>query len=74
MRIQVTSPPTSLSTGVGKGMVGIVFTDAHDRIWPGTFFVPVANVLMRMPAFEECPEFSHFMEGIYLPKEACAVL
>jgi hypothetical protein len=55
-------------------MVGIIFTDAHDRVWPGTFFVPVANVLMRMPAFDECPEFSHFMEGIYLPKEACAVL
>ena len=74
MRIQVTSPPTSLSTDVGKRMVGIIFTDAQDRIWPGTFFVPVANVLMRMPTFEECPEFSHFMEGIYLPKEACTVL
>ena len=74
MRIQVTSPPTSLSTEVGKRMVGIIFTDAHDRIWPETFFVPVANVLKRMPAFEECSEFSHLMEGIYLPKAACTVL
>lgn len=61
--------PTSLSTDVGKGMVGIIFTEAYDKIWPGTFFVPVENVLKRMPAFQECSEFF-----IYLPKEACTVL
>jgi len=55
-------------------MVGTIFTDACDKTWPGTFFVPVENVLKRMPAFEQCSEFSHLMERIYLPKEACTVL
>ena len=74
MRIQVISPPTSLSREVGSRMVGAVFTEAYDRIWPGTFFVPMENVLKRMPAFEDCAEFSYLMEGIYLPKSACAVI
>ena len=54
--------------------MGIIFTDAHDGIVPGTFFVPAENVLARMPSFERCQEFPHLMEGIYLPKEACVVV
>ena len=74
MRIQVRSAPTTLSTEVGERMVGIIFTEAFDRVFPGTYFVPMGNLLKRMPAFEWCAEFSPFMEGIYLPKDACVVL
>jgi hypothetical protein len=51
-----------------------VFTDASDDIVPGAYFVPVDNVLKRMPQFLHSPEFSPMMEGIYLPKETCVVL
>jgi hypothetical protein len=74
MRIQVRSAPNTMSTEVGKSMVGVIFTDATDRTLPGAFFVPMENVLLRMPRFEDCAEFSPFMEGIYLPKESCVVV
>jgi hypothetical protein len=74
MRIQVRSAPNTMSTEVGKRMVGVIFTDASDRALPGAFFVPMENVLLRMPRFEDCAEFSPFMEGIYLPKESCVII
>ena len=74
MRIQVRSAPNTMSAEVGKRMVGIIFTDAFDRVVPGSYFVPVANVLKRMPMFEDSAQFSPFMEGIYLPKDICSVL
>ena len=49
-------------------MVGVIFTDVSDRTVPGSYFVPMSNVLLRMPRFEDCAEFSPFMEGIYLPE------
>jgi len=74
MQIQVMSAPSNMSVEVGRRMVGIIFTEAFDSIVPGTYFVPVDNVLKRMPAFGACAEFSPLMEGIYLPKETCVEL
>lgn len=74
MRIQVKSAPGNLSTAVGESMVGVIFTDAADRGVPGAYFVPLDNLLQRMPRFEQCAEFSPFMEGLYLPKETCVEL
>jgi hypothetical protein len=74
MRIQVKSAPSNMSVETGRKMIGVIFTDAFDRIYPGTFFVPVENVLKRMPMFENSAQFSPFMEGIYLPKHTCVVL
>ena len=74
MRIQVRSAPNTMSSEMGNRMVGVIFTGASDRTIPGTFFVPMQNVLLRMPRFEDSAEFSPFMEGIYLPKESCVVV
>lgn len=74
MRIQVKSAPNNFSSAVGESMVGIIFTDATDGGVPGAYFVPVDNVLQRMPRFEYCAEYSPLMEGLYLPKETCEVL
>ncbi len=74
MRIVVTSQPSSLNSVVGSKMVGVIFTDAIDRLVPGTYFVPMDNLLKRMPSFENCSEYSTLMEGIYLPKESCRVI
>lgn len=71
MRIQVRSAPGNMSPEIGRKMVGIIFTEDEDRGIPGSFFVPMDNVLKRMPVFEGCVEFSPFMEGIYLPKASC---
>jgi hypothetical protein len=43
MKIQVMSAPVNFSASVGTTMVGIIFTDAIDRVVPGTFFVPMAT-------------------------------
>ena len=52
----------------------IIFTDADDHILAGSYFVPMDNVLKRMPRFEACVEYSPLMEGIYLPKDTCVVV
>ena len=74
MRVQVRSAPSTMCSEVGNRMVGVIFTDVSDRTVPGSYFVPMPNVLLRMPRFEDCAEFSPFMEGIYLPKASCVVV
>ena len=74
MRIQVRSAPTTMCTEVGNRMVGVIFTDACDHTLAGSYFVPMDNVLKRMPRFESCAEYSPLMEGIYLPKDTCVVV
>jgi hypothetical protein len=74
MRIQVRSAPNTMSTEVGNRMVGVIFTDASDRTTPDSYFVPLDNVLKRMPLFEGCAEYSPLMEGIYLPKQTCVIV
>ena len=74
MRIQVRSAPNTMSSEVGRRMVGIIFTEADDHILAGSYFVPMDNVLKRMPRFEACVEYSPLMEGIYLPKDTCVVV
>jgi hypothetical protein len=74
MRIQVRSAPTTMSVEVGKRMVGVIFTDACAHTLAGSYFVPMDNVLKRMPRFESCVEYSPFMEGIYLPKDTCVIV
>ena len=74
MRIQVRSAPNTMSTEVGRRMVGVIFTDASDRTTPDSYFVPLDNVLKRMPLFESCAEYSPLMEGIYLPKQTCVIV
>ena len=74
MRVQVRSAPYTMSSEVGNRMVGVIFTDASDRTTPDSYFVPIDNVLKRMPRFEDCAEYSPFMEGIYLPKTTCVIV
>lgn len=74
MRIQVRSAPTTMCSEVGNRMVGVIFTDACDYTLAGSYFVPMDNVLKRMPRFETCAEYSPLMEGIYLPKDTCVVV
>lgn len=74
MKIQVKSPPSTMSSEDGERMVGVIFTEVDDSILPGTYFVPVDNVLERMPGFVRSAQFSPMMEGIYLPKSSCIVL
>jgi hypothetical protein len=74
MRIEVRSAPNTMSAEVGRRMVGVIFTDAPDRTIPGSYSVPLDNVLKRMPRFEDCAEYSPFREGIHLPKDTCVVV
>ena len=68
MRIQVRSAPDTMSTDVGRRMVGVIFTDASDRTTPDSYFVPLDNVLKRMPLFEDCAEYLA-PHGGHLPAE-----